>query len=82
MEIGRGDGGGLCGRRGRETTSVVHSMHLVDVHNIYTDIRWYIHDTYKNSLVGIHCAHRVTVTGVRRVGTEKHVNGGNNIYCI
>ena len=35
MEIGRGDGGGLCGRRGKETTSVVHSMHLVDVHNIY-----------------------------------------------
>jgi len=29
-------GGGLCGRRGWETTSVVHSMHLVDVHNIYT----------------------------------------------
>ena len=36
----------------------------------------------KNSLVGIHCAHRVTVTGVRGVGTEKHVDGGNNIYCI
>ena len=32
--------GGLCGRRGRETTSVVHSLHLVDVLNIYTDIRW------------------------------------------
>ena len=63
-------GGGLCGRRGRETTSVVHSMHLVEVHNIYTDIRWYIHDTYKTSLVGIHCAHRVTFTGVRGVGTE------------
>src|SRR4029434_3351731 len=39
-EIGRGDGGGLCGRRGRETTGVVHSLHLVDVHNIYTDIQW------------------------------------------
>ena len=42
----------------------------------------YVHDTNKTSLVGIHCAHRVTVTGVRRVGTEKHVGGGNNIYCI
>src|SRR4029434_4660004 len=40
-EKGRGGGGGLCGRRGRETTSVVHSMHLVDVHNIYTNIIWY-----------------------------------------
>src|SRR4029434_5360505 len=26
-----GMGGGLCGRRGRETTSVIHSMHLVSV---------------------------------------------------
>ena len=56
--------------------------HLVDVHNIYTSIRWYIHNTSKNSLVGIHCAHRDTVTGVRGVGTEKHVDGGNIIYCI
>ena len=37
---------------------------------IQTNIIWYIHDTYKNSLVGIQCAHSVTVTGVRRVGTE------------
>ena len=42
------------------------------VHNIYTNIIWYIHDTYKHRLVGIHCAHSVTVTGVMRVGTEKH----------
>ena len=34
--MGQGVGGG----RGRETTGVVHSLHLVDVHNIYTDIRW------------------------------------------
>ena len=55
----------------------VHHMLLVDVHNIYTNNIWFIHDTYKSSLVGIQCAHRVTVTRVRRVGTEKHVSGGN-----
>ena len=47
---------------------------------IYIQTSGGIHDTYKNSLVGIHCAHRVTVTVVRKVGTEKHVDGGNNIY--
>ena len=49
MAIGRGVGG-------RETTSVVNSRHLIDVHNISTDIRWYIHDTYKKNVVGIHFA--------------------------
>ena len=67
---------------GKQQVVDIHSMHLVDVHNIYTNIIWYIHDAYKNSLVGIHCAHRVTVTGVRRVGTEKHVGGVNYIYYI
>ena len=60
----------------------VHSIHGVDVQNIYINIIWYIYDTYINSLVGIQCTHRVTVAGVRRVGTEKPVSGGNNIYCI
>ena len=32
--------------------------------------------------MGIHCAHRVTVTGVGGVGTEKHVGGGSNILYI
>ena len=75
-------GGGLCGRRGWETTGVVHSLHLVDVHNIYTDIQWYIHDTDKTSLVDIHCADRVTITGVRGAvaAPEKNLRGGNFFY--
>ena len=42
----------------------------------------HIHDTYKNSLMGIQCAHRVTVTRVSRVATEKHVGGDNYILHI
>ena len=44
-------------------------MYIIYIY-IYTNIIWYIHDAYKNSLVGIQCAHRVTVTGVRTVETE------------
>ena len=40
-----------------------------------------VHETYKNSLVGKQCAHGVTITGVRRVGTEKQVGGTSDMYC-
>ena len=48
---------------------------------IYTNIICNIHDAYKNSLIDIQCAHRVTVTRVGRVATEEHV-GGNYIQYI
>ena len=57
-------------------------VHVVDVHTNIISYGTYVHDTYENSLMGIQCAHRVTVTRVSRVATEKHVSGGNFIYCI